>query len=150
ERGITDGWKPYIPPKSTIGPSEKKTAATAAEARGPGPPARPEQLPASPRDLWELLRRGLFEIPPPRPEKGEATGVGDRLKPLPARKAKLALIEVVRDLAIEDAAFARGALPLLEEFLASRGRSEQAACLVAVTRIRHTHLDLHRSEEAAS
>ena len=62
-----------------------------------------------------------------------AEAVGDRLKPLSARKAKLALIEVIRDLALEDAGFARGALPLLEEFLASRGQSERAACLVAVS-----------------
>ena len=33
-------------------------------------------------------------------------------------------------------------LPLLEEFMSSRGLSEQAACLVAVTRIRHAHPDL--------
>ena len=34
---------------------------------------------------------------------------------------------------------ARALLPLLEEFMTSRGQSERAACLVAVTRIRHTH-----------
>ena len=61
-----------------------------------------------------------------------------KLKPLPARLAKLSLIETLRDLAIEDKEFADLVLPLFEEFMASRGKSEQAACLVAVTRIKHT------------
>ena len=81
----------------------------------------------------------------------EGTGGPGKLKPLPARKAKLAMVELMRDLAIEDVAFARGALPLLEEFLPSRGPSERAACLVAVTRIRHVHPELRRAgAEAAS
>jgi hypothetical protein len=150
DRGITEDWQPTVPPRPTIGPAARKAAASA-DGRGPGPPARPEQRPAGPRELWALLRRGLFEIPPARPEKGEPIGVGDRVKPLPARRAKLALVEVMRDLAVEDAAFARGALPLLEEFLSSRGPSERAACLVAVTRIRHAHPELRRDGgEAAS
>jgi hypothetical protein len=142
DRGITDGWKPYVPPSTTVGAAAKKAAQAQADNRGPGPPARPEQLPAGMRDLWAFLRRTLFEIPPPRPEKreadAEAEGAAARLKPLPARKAKLALIETMRDLALNDADFARGILPLLEEFMVSRGQSERAACLVAVTRIRHT------------
>jgi hypothetical protein len=139
DRGITDDWKPYIPPAPTVGAAAKKAAAAQADGRGTGPPARPANLPASPRGLWEFLRRTLFELPPPRPEKGEESGVGERLKPLPARKAKLALVETMRDLALEDVGFARGVLPLLEEFMVSRGQSERAACLVSVTRIRHAH-----------
>jgi hypothetical protein len=142
DRGITEGWKPYVPPVTTVGAAAKKAAAQAqVDGRGPGPPARPEQLPASPRNLWAFLRRTLFEIPPPRPEKREtdADGAAQRIKPLAARKAKLALVETLRDLALEDADFARGVLPLLDEFMVSRGVSERAACLVAVTRIRHTH-----------
>jgi hypothetical protein len=153
DRGITEGWKPYVPPATTVGAAAKKSAQAQADSRGPGPPARPEQLPASLRDLWSFLRRTLFEIAPPRPEKrdAEATESGERLKPFPARKAKVALVETMRDLALEDADFARGALPLLEEFMVSRGMSERAACLVAVTRIRHTHdgLRLERKEGAA-
>jgi hypothetical protein len=86
----------------------------------------------------------LFEVPPGRPEASptEATPAGRRLKPLPARRAKLELVEVLRDLALEDAAFAAGVLPLLQEFMTSRGQSERAACLVAVTRIRHAHTTL--------
>src|SRR5262249_10356128 len=150
DRGITEGWKPSVPPAATVGAAAKKAAARAqADGRGPGPPARPEQLPASLRDLWNFLRRTLFELPPPRPEKraaeadseaeAAADGAAARLRPLPARRAKLALIETMRDLALEDPDFARGLLPLLDEFMDSRGASEQAACLVAVTRIRHAH-----------
>jgi hypothetical protein len=141
DRGITEGWKPYIPPATTVGAAAKKSAQAQAESRGPGPPARPEQLPASLRDLWAFLRRTLFEIPPPRPEKrpSEASEAAERLKPFPARKAKVALVETMRDLALEDADFARVVLPILDEFMLSRGMSERAACLVATTRIRHTH-----------
>ena len=134
DRGITEGWKPYVPPATTVGAAAKKAAQAQADGRGPGPPARPEQLPASLRDLWSFLRRTLFEIPPPRPEKRNAEEAGEsaeRLKPFPARRAKLALIETLRDLALEDADFARGVLPILQEFMVSRGTSERAACLVA-------------------
>ena len=64
------------------------------------------------------------------------------LKPIPARRAKLDALEVMRDMAIEDEAFAVGILPLLDEFVLSRGKSEQAACLVAITRIRHRYPQL--------
>ena len=53
--------------------------------------------------------------------------------------AKLAMVETLRDVAVDNADFARVVLPLLEEFLASRGQSEHAAALVAVTRVRHAH-----------
>jgi hypothetical protein len=103
-------------------------------------PHRPEKPPAAQQSLAEFLRRVLFEIPPGRPEAPPADGqAATKLKPLPARRAKLELVEVMRDLALEDAAFAAGVLPLLEEFMRSRGLSERAACLVAVTRIRHAH-----------
>jgi hypothetical protein len=140
DRGITEGWKPYVPPATTVGAAARK-AATQPDGRGPGPPPRPETLPARPRDLWTFLRRTLFEISPPRPEKRpeEPGGAAERIRPLAARRAKLVLVETMRDLALEDADFARGVLPMLEEFMVSRGASERAACLVAVTRIRHTH-----------
>ncbi|SIO58292.1 hypothetical protein SAMN05444166_5623 [Singulisphaera sp. GP187] len=158
DRGITEGWKPVVPAQSTVGLAAKKAAASLAESRGHGAPARPENLPSVPLNLWKFLRRTLFEIPPARPEavKDQEPGGAERLKPLPARKAKLALVEVMRDLALEEKGFARGVLPLLEEFLTSRGLSERAACLVAVTRIRHAHPELagpdsaRRHEEAVS
>jgi hypothetical protein len=142
DRGITADWKPTVPPQSTVGAAGKKAAAKAAESRGEGAPPRPDHLPAEQPSLEEFLRRILFEIPPARlePRKAdEEQGIAVRLKPLPHRKAKLSLVEVMRDLALEDAAFAGGVLPLLREFMTSRGQSERDACLVAVTRIRKAH-----------
>ena len=142
DRGVTADWKPPIPPAGTIGAAAKQ-AATQTEPRGPGVPRRPEQPPAGTPGLSGFLRRVLFEVPPGRPEPAPAdTPQATRLKPLPARRAKLELVEMMRDLALEDADFAAGILPLLEEFMMSRGQSERAACLVAVTRIRHTHAAL--------
>jgi hypothetical protein len=134
ERGVTADWKPPVPPAATIGAAAKKAAAEP-QPRGPGVPHRPDRPPSGPQSLAEFLRRILFEVPP-GPPPPVAKGL-PRLKPLPARRAKLELIEVMRDLALEDPAFASGVLPLLLEFMTSRGQSEKAACLVAVTRIRH-------------
>jgi BRCA1 C Terminus (BRCT) domain len=140
DRGVTQDWKPPIPPSSTIGAVAKKAAALP-EPRGPGVPHRPDKPPAGGQTLAEFLRRVLFEIPPGRPEAtaAETAEATQRVKPRPARKAKLELVDVLRDLALEDAEFAVGVLPLLEEFMTSRGLSERAACLVAVTRIRHRY-----------
>jgi hypothetical protein len=146
ERGTTPDWKPPALPK---GSAKAKRAAEP----GPGVPHRPEQWPAGKPTLAEFLRRVLFEIPPGRPEKSRET-VEDsepaddpkkkpqtvvKARPLPARRAKLDLVEVMRDLALEDKDFGEGILPLLDEFMLSRGKSEHDACLVAVTRIRHKY-----------
>jgi hypothetical protein len=141
DRGVTADWKPPVPPAATIGAAAKKAAAEP-EPRGPGVPHRPEKPPGGRQSLAEFLRRVLFEVPPGPPPKVADATAAQRLKPLPARRAKLELVEVMRDLALEDAAFAGGVLPLLEEFMTSRGESERAACLVAVTRIRHRHTAL--------
>jgi hypothetical protein len=139
DRGISADWKPTLPPQSKVGTPSKKMQARA-ELLGTGPPPRPAEPPGNPAELTRFLRRILFEIPPgrsaPRPADEEEEGLKVRLRPLPARKAKLALVEVLRDLALEDKEFAAGVLPLLEEFMDSRGQSEMAACLVAATRIR--------------
>ena len=114
-------------------------AATAAfqppprEGEAPPPPS-PEAWPANPADIRAFLRRTLFGIPPSRLPKGGRT---EGLRKIPARQAKLSLIEVCRDLALEDRDFATRVSPLLREFLDSRGRAESAACLVALTRIQH-------------
>lgn len=141
DRGVTPDWKPSIPPQTTVSEAARKAAAQAAEKRGPGVPHKPEQRPAGDRDLTAFLRRILFEIPPGRmePASDEDRAIFAKLKPLPARKAKLSLVEVMRDLALEDATFAAGVLPLLQEFMGSRGISERDACLVAVTRIQQLH-----------
>jgi hypothetical protein len=141
DRGITPDWKPYVPPQPTIGTTAKKEEE--AKSRGEGPPHRPEKLPTDPESLRGFFRRILFEIPPGRSEskkgEGEEAGITIRVKPLPARKAKLHLVEVMRDLALEDVNFAKVILPVFEEFMTTRGQSEFAATLVAVTRIKHTH-----------
>ncbi len=140
DRGVTADWKPPPPPPLRVSPTAQKAAAVT-EPRGPGVPHRPDKPPAERPSLAAFLRRVLFEIPPGRPETSAAEGspTAPRLKPLPARRAKLELVEVMRDLALEDGTFAVEVLPLLEEFMTSRGPSERAACLVAVARIRHTH-----------
>ena len=143
---VTADWKPTVPPAPTLGAAAKKAAAQP-EARGPGVPHHPDKPPADRPSLAAFLRRVLFEIPPGRPEAASAEAGTQRLKPLPARRAKLELVEMMRDLALDDADFAGGVLPLLEEFMTSRGTSERAACLVAVTRIRHTHPGLRTSGE---
>ena len=55
--------------------------------------------------------------------------------------------QILQRLALEDSAFAAGVLPLLDEFMRSRGLSERAACLVAVTRIRHKYPALKAPKE---
>ncbi len=157
DRGLTEGWKAPVPPAPTIGAAAKKAAAEPPVA-GPGVPERPDKPPAATASLAQFLRRVLFEVPPARPESSpvstesndedsaETAKTPKRLKPLPARRAKLELVEVMRDLALEDAGFAAGVLPLLEEFMTSRGLSERAACLVAVTRIRHHRPELPKPE----
>ncbi|QEG40492.1 BRCT domain-containing protein [Roseimaritima ulvae] len=137
-RGIKPDWKPTPPPERLTKKPKKSQKATPIEERiGSGAPQRPEHPPADDAQLQELLRRMLFEVPPGRPPKEEPSAADEivKLKPLSARKSKLNLIETMRDLAIEDAAFAQRVLPLFQEFKHSRGKSEQAACLVAITRI---------------
>ena len=137
DRGLTPDWKPPLPSKPTVGAKAKKDAEKLAANRGEGVPHRPEKWPAEKPSLSEFMRRVLFEIPPGRPEKSrdavEDTDPNDptaakpekavSVKPLPARRAKLDLIEVMRDLGLEEKAFGRGILPLLDEFLLSRGRA---------------------------
>lgn len=151
DRGITGHWKPAAPPEPTVtkGKRRKKKAEAKAKAEEAeaGPPARPANPPAEAEDLRAFLRRTLFGLPP-----GQKLGKDQpRLRPMPASRAKRALVEVVRDLALEDAEFAARLAPPLSEFLRSRGKMEHDACLVALTQIRRAHPDLPvPSEEAAS
>jgi len=162
DRGLTPDWKPPLPPKPTVGAKAKKDAEKLAANRGDGIPHKPEKWPAGKPTLSEFLRRILFEIPPGRPEKSrEAVEDSEpnadpnakkpdkvvSTKPLPARRAKLDLVETMRDLGLEDKDFGGGILPLLDEFMLSRGPSERAACLVAVTRIRHKYPEFKKGGE---
>ncbi len=142
DRGISNDWKPHYRPKSTVGTKKKPLTAEQVEARiGSGAPPRPDALPAQVTQIESLLRNVLYELPPPRPPRDENRSLENivKLRRLPARQAKLQLVETIRDLAIEDVEFAAVVSPLLCEFMNSRGKSEQAACLVAVTRIRAAH-----------
>jgi hypothetical protein len=143
DRGVTRDWKPLQPPQTSVGVTARtlKAREKAEEERGPGVPARPAQWPASHPTLEACLRRMLFEIPPARLPKprDEDKDILAKLKPMPARKAKLALIEVLRDLALEDVDFALAVVPVMKDFLDSRGQSEMAACLVALARILNAH-----------
>jgi hypothetical protein len=169
ERGITDKWKPQPrqEPRGSAKPAAKKPdpkAATAVPAEGIGAPPRPGKPPASNEALQAFMRRILFSIPPTKlpveAAKAAEAEVGAqppadepkarrRARPLPARKAKLALIESMRDLALEDRGFAGLAAALLREFMGSRGASERAACMVALARIGQAHADLKVMEDAA-
>ena len=131
QTGITSHWQP--PTETSHKP------ATDADIEAPAESLRPVTPFAGHGELRDFLRRILFEIPPARYPKQEEAQTLSRLKPLSTRKAKLAMIDVMRDLAVEDEAFARVILPLLEEFMLSKGKSEMAACLVAVTRIKVSH-----------
>ncbi|HEY0132731.1 MAG TPA: BRCT domain-containing protein [Nannocystis sp.] len=167
ERGITEGWKPAPRAPKDAGKPGKKTEVKgpAVPVEGTGAPARPEKPPASGEALQAFMRRILFSIPPtklpveaaraaeaqvegaPQPDEPKAKR---RARPLPARKAKLSLIEAMRDLAIDDRGFAGLAAPLLREFMGSRGASERAACMVALARIGGAHPDLKVLTEDAA
>jgi len=156
DRGLTEGWKaPAV--ATAFGAKAKKDAAKKQAEHGQGVPNVPDQPPAERPALSTFLRRILLELPPGPPEKSrlatpdtaedtqaESSQRQVSLKPIPARRAKLDAVEVMRDMALSDREFAAGILPLLDEFTGSRGTSERAACLVATTRIRHVHPELKR------
>ena len=151
DRGISDDWQPtYFQTKSTVGTKKKPLTQKEIDAKiGPGPPDRPPEMPAEHLQIQDLLRRVLFELPPGPPPKSAKSAADDlvKLKPLPARASKLNLVVTIRDLAIEDKEFAEVVLPVLTEFMDSRGKSEQAACIVAVTRIKAAHGMLEASDK---
>jgi hypothetical protein len=115
-------------------------------AKGPG--ARPDVGEDSRPDdmarfetgeaLALFLRTVLYGLPPGRMERREPIA-GLPARRLSASEGKRRLIEVVRDLAIEDAAFASIAIAVLDEFMHSHARGEWQACVAAIARIRHSH-----------
>jgi hypothetical protein len=147
EKGVTLHWKPAPPKETSVGQKAEPAKPKAAVPPAAAPAQRLSGRPAPDAALRDFLRRILFTVPPGRLPKGgaEPAKAGDkkvaRQRPLSARKAKLGLIEVMRDLAVDDAAFASVVRPLFEEFMASRGASERAACLVALIRIQKAHKD---------
>lgn len=153
KRGVTQTWSPtsvdfqYTASKNKPNPSET----------GQGLRARPDGFPVKENELREFLRRELFVVPPAKRSRKEAASDDasadassadqdtqvNRHKPVAARRAKLALIEVVRDLAVDDEGFATYISPLFIEFMDSKGKSEREACLVALVRINHAHPSLN-------
>ncbi len=86
--------------------------------------------------LRALLRRLLFTIPPGRSmEQLEQA----RSRKLPTSIAKRSLIEIVRDLAVADVAFANVVAPLLGEFTGSIAKGEWQMCLSALMTLRSVH-----------
>ncbi|WP_394822785.1 hypothetical protein [Pendulispora albinea] len=111
-RGVPEHWRP------SAGAIEQAGAFTDAEA------------------LRALLKRLLFTVPPGRSmEQLESA----RARKLPASVAKRNLIEIVRDLAIEDAGFATIVAPVLGEFTGSVAKGEWQACLSALMTLRSVH-----------
>ncbi len=138
----TADWRPHLNGATlSLGQTKVQQQTERAQQLGTGLPERPAEWPATADALQSLLRRWLFELPPARLALMEQGVTGPTLsrKPMPASRAKCALIETCRDLALEDQAFAQLVLPVFETFQRSRAQMEQAACLVAVTRIRHAH-----------
>nr|CAA6830650.1 MAG: Unknown protein [uncultured Thiotrichaceae bacterium] len=135
----TTHWKPELPVMPGMSKADLAKREAAEKNLGMGLPVRPENLPADKETLQTLLQRWLYELPPGR-LSGER--LENSLKPLSASAAKKALIETFRDVALDDIEFAKMVLPLFRNFTQSRGAMEQAACLVAVTRIQHSHPEL--------
>lgn len=132
----TAHWQPSLPVMANLSAVDKAKREAALKKLGTGLPKHPDNLPADKDALQQLLRRWLYEIPPGRMGNER---LKTSLKPLSASKAKKALIETFRDVALDDAEFAQLVLPLFKNFTRSNGLMEQAACLVAVTRLQTAH-----------
>jgi len=143
DRGITRTWIAKRPVESDPSPAKKTKSKKSGDddAVRLSSFERPPGLPASHEDLNLFLRRILFEIPPSAPP-----AKARRIRTLSARKAKLAAIEVFRDIATGEKDFASIVYPLLDEFKLSQGRSEHAACLVALERLNEAWPDLARKD----
>ncbi|MFV8755544.1 hypothetical protein ACNOYE_33765 [Nannocystaceae bacterium ST9] len=111
--------------------------------KGPGTGRVPEagEHFESGEELRQFLRTVLFGLPPGRMERREAIE-GLPTRQMSASEGKRRLIEVVRDLSIEQREFAAIGVPVLDEFMHSRARGEWHGCVAALARIRHAHPDL--------
>lgn len=91
---------------------------------------------ASADALRQFLRTVLFGLPPGRLERREG---GDVDRPLKSGVAKRRLIELVRDMGLEDVGFAGVVRPILDELASSEARGEWEACVAALARLRAKH-----------
>jgi hypothetical protein len=108
-------------------------------AKAAGPTGTAHARFSSTEALQQFLRTVLLGLPPGRMERRESADDALPDRPLPASRAKRALIDVVRDMAVEDAGFAAVIVPVLEEMMHSRAKGEWQACVAALARIRRAH-----------
>jgi hypothetical protein len=87
--------------------------------------------------LQSFLRYVLFGLPGGRAAEARDEALSKRR--MPASVAKRHVIEVVRDLALEDAAFAALVAPVLAESTGSIAKGEWQACLAALLRLQRAH-----------
>lgn len=92
--------------------------------------------------LQGFLRTVLYGLPPGRMERREKTGDALPDRPLPASVAKRRLVDVVRDMALENGWFAQVVAPVLAEFMHSQAKGEWQACVAALAQIRRAHPNL--------
>lgn len=95
--------------------------------------------------LRTLLRRTLLALPPGRAK--EASDGGAPRRRLPASEVKRNVVEIVRDLALEDAPFAGLVAPILSEMVGSAAKGEYQACLAALAHLRRAHPSVVRFAE---
>lgn len=126
---IPADWKPKKGPGTGRAPTGSEHAPEAGESFESG------------EDLRQFLRTVLFGLPPGRMERREAIE-GLPVRQMSASEGKRRLIEVVRDLAVEQREFASVGVPVLDEFMHSRARGEWQGCVAALARIRRAHPDL--------
>ncbi|HLM73375.1 MAG TPA: hypothetical protein VK459_11805, partial [Polyangiaceae bacterium] len=87
--------------------------------------------------LASFLRYVMFGVPPGR--SGEVSDDAAAKRRISASTAKRNVVEVVRDLGVEDAAFAAIVAPVLAELMGSIAKGEWQACLAALMRLRSAH-----------
>lgn len=110
-----EGWKPSGAKAPPVGAPERFTNVEA---------------------LRTFLRRMLFGLPPGRSKEAREDVVARRL---PASAAKRRMIELVRDLGLEEESFARTVSPVLGEFTGSMAKGEWQGCLASLVRLRAAH-----------
>ncbi|MDG4597408.1 MAG: hypothetical protein P9F75_17265 [Candidatus Contendobacter sp.] len=100
-----------------------------------------EPQPGAPvEELRQFLRKTLFGLPPGRMERRELDAEqAAPERPWPASVGKRRLIEAIKTLALEDAAFAELVTPVLTEFRHSRAKNEWQHCVAALVQIRRAH-----------
>jgi hypothetical protein len=108
-------------------------------AKAAGPAGKEHDRFASVEALQQFLRTVLLGLPPGRMERREGAEDARPDRPLPSSQAKRRLIEVIRDMAVEDSGFAAVVVPVLDEMRHSKAKGEWQACVAALARIRRAH-----------